>query len=239
MAIAFDDGVMTNGWVSSTSNPTLSKTNTGSNLVLFVGVGTYNASLITVSGITYNGVALTKVDNITAALEGNNQDTELWYLDGPATGANTISVTLSGTASFASIAAASYTGKTSSGIDAFAKSQNTSTSSTSPACNVTISASDCWLVGFAHSRSAGFNLTAGTGTTVRASAGSIGHAIGDSNGVVGPGSTTLSFVDALTPTWPGVVSASFSAAGGAAAARPRLIGGRLVNRGLTLGGLVS
>lgn len=79
------------------TNPTSltwSHTCTGTNLVLIVGTSaesdTGGHTAQTVSGITYNGVALTKVrsDYIT------DNGTELWYLIAPATGANNIIVTM-------------------------------------------------------------------------------------------------------------------------------------------------
>lgn len=221
MAIAYDATSRSgNGWSTNTSSLTFSHTITGSNTFLAVGTGTYNTAARSVSGVTYNGVACTKANAITATLEGVNQDTELWYLDGPATGANNIVVTLSAVTEFAQSIATSYTGKTSSGIDANATSQDTSGSTASPACNVTVVASDCWLVSFAYSRRAE-SPTAGTATTVR-NTGASGHAQGDSNAVVGTGSQTLAFSTAVSGTWPGVCSLSFSAGGGGGGAAIRV-----------------
>jgi len=183
---------------------------------------------MTTSSITYNGVALTKINSITASLEGQSQDCELWYLDGPASGANNIVAAFSDTGLYKRIAASSYTGKTSTGIDANNTAQNTSASTTSPACNVTVVASDCWLVGYAYGRDA--TPGAGTATTVR-SATAEGHAIGDSNAVVGTGSQTLAFTQS-SATWPGILSASFSAGGGGGftAKSRRTIGYRVGSR---------
>jgi len=215
VAIAHDNSIATTWNVGkSGAVTTVAKTNTGSNLVLFVGASTYSGSLITVSGITYNGVALTKINSISASLEGNQQDGELWYLDAPSTGANNIVCTFSAEASNQRIAAASYTGKTSSGIDANATAQATTAVNPSPTCNVNVVASDCWLVSYGYARTAD-PLVGVTGTTVRAVS-SDGHCFGDSNGVVGTGNQTLLFkeTDDEARTWPAVCSASFSEAGG-------------------------
>ena len=62
-------------------------TTTGSNLVLVVGVS-MNISArntATVSGITYNGAALTSAGT---AISNSNRRTEIWYLTAPATGSN-------------------------------------------------------------------------------------------------------------------------------------------------------
>lgn len=211
MALAYDaTSRASSTWVTSTASLGWIHTCTGSDRVLFVAVETFNASaLVTVTGITYNGVALTKVDSISANLESSHQDGELWYLDGPATGANTITVTLSGTAGFALGQATSYTGKTVSGIDASAKTQLLTASTSAPANNVTVVHSDCWLVGMAYSRAAG-TPSAGSGTTVRNTT-TVGHAIADSNGVVGTGAQTLAYTNG-NGTWPAVITASISAA---------------------------
>ena len=216
MALAFD-AAYAGDWNADGGTDVMTKafTCTGSNLVLFVGVSTYASSLVTTHGTTvptYNGVAMTKVGSgLTANLEGNWQDAELWYLDAPATGANNIVVTLSADPNNGRLAASSYTGKTSSGIDAHASAQDLTGSTNAPTNNVNIVASDCWLVGYAYSR--GTNNNGGTGTTSRARSFD-GHNIGDSNGVVGPGNTTLAWTNGSSVTWPGVISASISEAGG-------------------------
>jgi hypothetical protein len=212
MAIAFDAASNTGDWgASALSTHDLSHTCTGSNRFLAVGVAEYSDSGVrTISGVTYNGVAMTKANGITATVESANQVTELWYLDGPASGANTVTVTYSDTRRYSTILASSYTGKTSTGIDAHNATQNVAASTSSPTCNVNVVANDCWLVGVAFSRNGA--LSAGTATTKR-TGNATGHAFGDSNGVVGTGNQTLAYT-ASSETWPGVVSLSFSEAGG-------------------------
>lgn len=213
MAIAFDNAQGQTGWTGANVTDVL-YTCSGSNRVLFCGVQTYNATLITVSSITYGGVALTLINSLTDNLTSAYQDGELWYLDSPASGSNHLVITLSGTPSFFDYQAVSYTGKTVTGIDASGTGQNNSTSTSSPSANATVVHSDCWLVGMAYSRAASAP-TAGTGTTVRASNG-VGHAIGDSNGTVGTGARTLNFNVSSAATWPAVLTASFSAANASA-----------------------
>jgi uncharacterized repeat protein (TIGR01451 family) len=75
---------------------TFAHTSTGSNLVLVVGVS-MNISArntTTVSGITYNGVALARAGFHNNA--GNARRSEIWYLAGPATGNHPVVVTLGG-----------------------------------------------------------------------------------------------------------------------------------------------
>ncbi len=87
MALAFDAASGANG--SSVSSLTFSHTITGSDPVLSVLTGINNN--IAVTGITYNGVALTQVSG--AAQSGVNTYTDAWLIIGPATGANNVVVT--------------------------------------------------------------------------------------------------------------------------------------------------
>ena len=54
----------------------------------------------TVSGITYAGAALTKAGSTRGEMNSdpNEGESEIWYLVNPATGSNTVSVSMSGTA---------------------------------------------------------------------------------------------------------------------------------------------
>lgn len=93
MAIAFD-AVSTATNATDPTSLTWSHTCSGSDRILIVGTSTESDTgghtAQTVSGITYNGVALTKIrsDYIT------DNGTELWYLVAPSTGANNIVVTM-------------------------------------------------------------------------------------------------------------------------------------------------
>lgn len=85
-AIAFD------AFTDSAANiNSFSHTSTGSNLVLVVGAS-YNDGSESITGITYNGVALTKIRRDTTGAPVDIT-TELWYLKAPATGANTVAIT--------------------------------------------------------------------------------------------------------------------------------------------------
>ncbi len=74
---------------------TLAHTTAGTNRVLVVGVSMNitNNTGATVSGVTYQGAALTLSGAHNDA--GNTRRVELWYLIGPATGTNNVIVTLS------------------------------------------------------------------------------------------------------------------------------------------------
>ena len=90
--IAFD-AASNSGYQAATSTASWSHTCTGSSRYLLVGVSMLSLAQ-TVTGITYNGVALTFLgsqNSVTGAAR-----TELWGLVAPASGTNTIAVTLSG-----------------------------------------------------------------------------------------------------------------------------------------------
>lgn len=102
MAIAYD----ASSKAATTTTPlTFSHTcGSGSDRLLVVGVSIRGA--VTVTGITYAAVALTKIRHDAP---GGDVRSELWYLVAPATGANNVVVTMSGDQSFAAIAQ-TYTG---------------------------------------------------------------------------------------------------------------------------------
>lgn len=104
-SVTFDASSLCNsgtGYIASVSSVSWSHTvGSQSNLALIVAVATdTNPTAPTVSGITYNGVSLTKSGQIAGKANGTvgEDNAELWYLVGPATGSHTVAVTLSGTA---------------------------------------------------------------------------------------------------------------------------------------------
>lgn len=107
MAIALDtDSVATP--VSGTGTVTWTHTmGAGTNQVLIVGIQNFSSTLRTVNALTYNGVGMTL---LKAANTGSFDAGELWYLVNPTTGANTVSCTLSGSASGISAGGMSFTG---------------------------------------------------------------------------------------------------------------------------------
>lgn len=98
MAVAFDAVGPSSAGTSSSSSTTLSwsHTCTGSNLCLLVGVALgNNADGGSTMSATYNSVSMTSLGTVHT----NNSFggfIQLWYLKGPATGANTVAITESG-----------------------------------------------------------------------------------------------------------------------------------------------
>lgn len=179
MAIAFDATSTGNG---SGTSITVAHTCTGDNRILWVGVRTFDGSTPAsdpVSGITYNGVAMTLAG--TRNNPATDQVSYLYYLIAPATGANNIVVSCSSVDEIA-VRATSYTGALQSGVpDAYATGADT----TSPlTITVTTILDNCWLVGLFDGDS-GNGITASTNATNRNTNGN-SDLIVDTNGAQTP-----------------------------------------------------
>lgn len=200
MAIAFDatsGGRLTPPGTSYT----LSHTCSGTNRILFVGAGSLND---TITSVTYGGTSMTLVAKSSYPGSGRI-GTALYYLINPASGANNIVVSSSASDNI-TIAAASYTGaKQSAQPDANSTTNNAASSVTG---SVTTVADNCWLVMAAVNDQN--NFTAGSGTTMRQT--DPNYSIGDSNAAKTPaGSHSLTFN--ISPSASnGAVIASFSPA---------------------------
>jgi hypothetical protein len=178
MAIAFDastDG----GLVNPNSSLTFSHTCSGADRCLFVGVRSRLSTIDQVTGVTYNGVAMTPVVQI-AGDTTSKRCVSLWMLVNPDSGSNSVSV--SGSASDVIIAlAASYTGVLSTG-QPDATGSNT-TVGTSISTSVTTVADNCWMVSVVGNNVG--TLTGSPGQTLRQNS-SNGIAMGDSNAAITP-----------------------------------------------------
>lgn len=183
MAIAYDAG--STGFTGAGTSFTFSHTCTGSGLRLMVGV-TANKTTDIVTGVTYNGVALTRVAAVQAAT--TNFWCYVYTLYAPATGAHDVGVNFTGTeAVFAT--ADSYTGFTGGLIDSSA----TGTDGAGDfAATTTVAGTGCWLYAFARSND-GDGIAAGASTTLRGSLGSGTVVSADSAATVGTGAQSLNF----------------------------------------------
>lgn len=176
MAIALDSN---QAGVSGAASPaTWSHTCTGTNLVLFVAITTDNTNTDVVTAVTYNGVAMIRLQ-VQLGRSGGSE--YLYYLVGPATGAHTVSVTTSSHLIYTN--SISYTGASQSAYT------NSVTSSATSAITETLSgvATGSWtlLCGWFN----GGAVSAGTGSTQRQSGVPF---VGDSNGTVS-GSVSMSW----------------------------------------------
>lgn len=148
MAIAYDtSGAATFGSASSkTWSHTMSATANG----MLVAYVYQNNATDTLSGVTYNGVAMTQ---IRKQLNANSIGyAYLYYLVGPATGANNV-VATNGSSTYMEGVSVSYTGVAQTGtIDS--SNGNTASSSTL-SVSTTVVASNCWVLGLGRGDNAG------------------------------------------------------------------------------------
>lgn len=155
-----------------------------SNRILLVGVGIFATGSVT--GITYNGVALTKIRSDVSGIYRS----ELWQLIAPATGTNSVAVTLS--ASLTSIAAAvSYFNADQTAIDANNGANGTNTPASA---SITAVVGSCRVVGVMASASAS-GVTSASGQNPRTTAsGALGTLASDDYAdLAAAGSKTLTW----------------------------------------------
>ncbi len=107
--VAFDAAASTS--VSNNAGTTLSWTHTpvGTPTAVAVGIESYDGpgGTLTITGITYGGVAMTR--SVQAGAQGGSH-TELWCLANPASGAKTVTVTFSATGNYAQAGSVTVTG---------------------------------------------------------------------------------------------------------------------------------
>lgn len=182
MPIAFDAAGTATG-TGTTVNST--HVCTGSNRLLLVGVykGTNNTDEVT--GVTYNSVAMTRVNT----QNGPNFKIYLYALIAPATGSNTVSVACS-SSRFIQIFSASYTGVSQTGFPD-AESSNASSGVTTITSTLTTVANNCWLGGVFNNDAA--NMTAGANTTLRHASSAMAMADTNADQAIGSRSMAVSW----------------------------------------------
>lgn len=183
MAIAFD--AATNGGLTFGGPLTFAHTITGSDRILFVGV--FGSTVFVdptgtdITGVTYNGVALSQVAQIAEQGDGvNDRWAYLYYLVAPDTG--THNVVIGGTG-VQGATAASYTGA--SGVNLGSTAQ-AGPAATSVSANVALVPDNGWTVGVIK-ESVGQAVTGTDSWTNRLSDNVIGLHMLDSNGALSAG----------------------------------------------------
>jgi len=175
MAIAFDAGGGTNITTSSTSH-TQSHTCTGSDLVLLVGISVYDSPYDVVTGVTYNGVAMTQIGK---RFRSGGRGVYLYILTSPATGTNTISIATSSSVRVG-INSTSFTGCAQTSQPEVSSTQETA--STTKTMTLSVSTDQSVIVGAEFTNR---TSTAGTNTTLDTSDG------GASNGNIAYNTTPV------------------------------------------------
>ena len=185
LTIALD--ATSQGGEESASSKTWSHTCTGTNRILFVS-GYIRGNGVDVTGITYNGVAMTAIGTSQQVSTNYYDKLFTFYLLAPATGAHNIVASFNGT-NYSDCNAVSYTGVSQT---SFPNASTTSgpTGGTSQTVSLTSTTDNCWMILCAEGSNG--NLAGGTGTTFRAGAGN--PKMWDTNGAVTPaGSRSMTF----------------------------------------------
>lgn len=184
MPIAFDASSLLTETTGASA--TFSHTTAGSNKILFVGVLILTSNDL-LTGITYAGVAMTRVNTLSFS---TTRRIYLYALHAPAAGANNVVVSFSSSTNSYCIAS-SYTGaKQTSTVD----SQITNGFTTTGTLTTTTTTIDdnCWLIMMARTESGVPYMAAGSGTLLRQNNTNNSIAIFDSNGARTPaGSQSL------------------------------------------------
>lgn len=194
MAIAFDavSGGKDNG--GAVTSITFSHTCTGANLVLVVVAYIDNIGGTSITGVTYNGVAMTQVATVTG---GTRVQSYSFILVNPATGAHNVVVSanqvIGGNQQIAANSM-SYTGCAQTGQpDSNGTNGLASSTVTNFPVSTTVVASNCWLVGGGTENAGDIaGGVAGAGTTYRGVV-QFNQYGADSNGTVGTGSQSLNW----------------------------------------------
>jgi hypothetical protein len=178
MALQYDTSTS-----SSTTGTSLTFAHTcsGGLRVLFVAVDTNTADNTDyVTGVTYAGVAMTRVDTFHSQGLGG---TYFYMLVNPTLGANNVVISTSGSVAIYGTSA-SYMGMRQTGQPNVANGNALDPVSTL-SVSVTTTKNDCWLISCVGKKNgSGATLSAGTGTTSRQILSFSG--IGDSNGTKTP-----------------------------------------------------
>lgn len=215
MAIAFDAVTATSA-SCSVSSKTITHTCTGSDRILFAMVMNHTAHG-TISGVTYNSVAMTKVTEYNDTSVRHT----VWYLVAPDTGgAYNLTATCTVGTGCISIGAISFTGASQTGQpDSYA---NATTSVTTSFTGTTTSVADNSFAVFNLRCASGATPTGGTNTTI----GSVpevvayGHAFAYSTAAQTPAGSFALNVTSASQLFSGLI-VSFSPAGGGGGATYR------------------
>jgi len=185
------NGVST-GLGENDGNLSWTHTTGGSDRYLVIGCKHYADNDIT--GVTYNGVAMTQIRGYVAFTGGieDANDQIVFGLVNPASGANTVSVSRA-TSAYDVCDAVSYEGVSQTGQPEATAENTISGTNTELTLTVTVATANSWLVAGCASNYNGDSFTAGSGTTeVQENTFLPGlHALFDSNGALGTGSQSL------------------------------------------------
>lgn len=215
MAIALDtSATIFAGTTGASTSVSAAYTVSGSNPLLHVGVVVTNSTADWVTGVTYNGVAASRV--------AKSKTTYLYTQSNPSTGSHTLAVTFNSPFLIIGVASASYSGAstfTGASLDNSTTQVNTGTANQT--VTLTTVADNCWTVILGASVFSTV-LQASSGVTSRqvinnVGSGSFSIVLGDSAGPIHPaGAYSMSLNSTGADTIESIM-ASFSPTGGGGA----------------------
>jgi len=216
MAISLDTST-TSASITTASSFSLTHTCTGASLlVVEFAQDTTNTDLVT--AITYNGVSMTRVGSAGIGLATRDW-MGVWYLFNPAAGANSISVTTSGSV-FGGITAASYKGTSTSALDSNNSQSATNAGTNALTISTTTVADNCWAITCTYSTNNGTSYGGSFSSRQNWASSFAGTGgIADTNAVVHPaGSVSGSITNTNSTT--GAITLSIAPAGAAPVVSP-------------------
>ena len=189
MAIAFDN-LTHHAQSGPETTTTFAHTVTGANTLLLVAVLAYaspsGGTTDIVTGVTYNGVAMTRVDSLVSTQIPAVH--YLYILPGAATGTHNVVISTSAS-SYQTADAWSYTGCAQSGQPDNHATGIQTTDQTSVTLTTTVNTPNSWLAAWQNNYRNGNAITPGANTTSRSAVGSFN--VLDTNGAQAAGSQSM------------------------------------------------
>lgn len=147
--IAYVDGATGSTTVASSLTLTAKPAVSGTNRMLVVGVGIEHigaADAAAITGITWNGTAMTKILATEAYRSGTEGRVELWYLIAPATGSNDLVVTSGATCDAIGAWAMALSGVAQTAPDASTSNNTGAGQDTVRSVTLTTAANNSWII---------------------------------------------------------------------------------------------
>ena len=212
MAITFNNSTNAFQTTGSATHTVSFTVNAGDNRLLVVGVAVEeDAPCSTVNGITYDGVALTKIDSQT--YRSGDCGVEQWYLLAPNVGTANIVVTWNDSVyDYVHCHADAYNGVKQQAYEAKNKATGTGTTMT---VDVTTLTDNAWVVDIVGNNQSVEDMTAGANQTERTEQAGGCRSNTSDEALASFGACTMSWTTVTSRDW-GIVGAAFEAAGAAA-----------------------
>lgn len=185
MAIAFNNAAYTTGVGIGLNAATLTLNTTGSNLIVFIGIGYQDAGAV--GSVSYNGTAGVRIDKVTTSGSGNF---DLWYVIGAASGNANVAITAANNGTW-QLGATAYTGARSNTVpDGHVVTDDIG--STTGTNTITSVSDNCWHVMYGTTTvNDTRTVSAGANTTLRTGAGQVSGMFDGNGAITPPGSNSI------------------------------------------------